>query len=119
MVSMENFSEWLLEELKKRNWSQSDLSRMAGISPGTISNVISGAKGLGYETGKAIAHAFKIPPEEIFRVAGILPPKPNADEWLEEMNHKLSLLDPATRLIAEKLINALLEETPSPIGSLP
>jgi transcriptional regulator with XRE-family HTH domain len=110
MLSMDNFGRWLLQELEDRKMSQSELSRLSGLSRGTLSNLISGTRGRGPDSIEAIARAFKMPPEQVFRVAGLLPPKADADEWIEEQAHKMSLLTPGKRQMAERLIDALLEE---------
>lgn len=115
MLSMDNFGTWLLKELEHRKISQSDLSRMSGLSRGTISNLISGARGRGPDSIEAIARALKIPQEQVFRAAGLLPKEDKDDTWVEEMNHKMKLLPPAMRPIAEKLLNSLLEDAePAP-----
>ena len=110
MLSMDNFGAWLLQELERREMSQSELSRVSGLSRGTLSNLISGTRGRGPDSIEAIARAFKMPPEHVFRMAGLLPQKADTDEWVEEMNHKMGLLDHAKRPMAERLLNALLEE---------
>lgn len=75
MLSMESFSDWLLNELKQRKMSQSDLARLAKIGTGTISNIMSGNRKVGQDTLQAIAHALKLPPDLVFEKAGLLPPK--------------------------------------------
>lgn len=75
MFTMENFGDWLLERLKEKNMSQSELARIAGLSKGTISNLINGTKGAGQDSLKAIAIALKLPPDLVFEKAGILPQK--------------------------------------------
>ena len=84
MLSMENFGDWLLKEIEKRNWSQSDLVKAAGISRGTLSNIISGARGTGEKSLISIANALNISPITIFRKAGILPEveeQTSMDDW--------------------------------------
>jgi transcriptional regulator with XRE-family HTH domain len=76
MFTMENFGDWLLEQLRERNLSQSELARLAGISKGTISNLVNGTKGAGQDSLIAIAHVLKLPPDLIFEKAGIFPQKP-------------------------------------------
>ena len=110
MLSMDNFGKWLLQELENRDMSQSELSRLSGLSRGTLSNLISGTRGRGPDSIEAIARAFKMPPEQVFRVAGLLPPKPDEDAWVEEQAHKLSLLTPGKRPMMSKLLDAMLEE---------
>lgn len=93
MFSIVNtFSEWLQKELDQRGWTQSHLSRVAGIARGTLSNISSGNREMGPDTALAIARALNIPPEAVFRAAGLLPPEPKADPILERVNHLLSQL---------------------------
>lgn len=66
------FGKWLLNELDKRGWSQNELGRRAGLTSGTISNVINGVRTPATDTLKAIASALKLPKETVFREAGIL-----------------------------------------------
>lgn len=73
---MENFGDWLLEQLKKKNISQSELARIAGLSKGTISNLINGTKGSGEESLIAVAQALNLPHDLVFEKAGKFPPKP-------------------------------------------
>lgn len=89
MFSMEYrgqlFGNWLLKELERRGWSQSLLATKAGLSRGTISNIMNGTRGVGEETLNGIARALQLPPETVFRAAGLLPPEPEyvplLDEW--------------------------------------
>lgn len=106
-----NFPKWLEQQRNEKGWSQSDLSRAAGISRQVISDY-EGYKRKFFDEDilKKIARAFKMPPEHVFRMAGLLPQKADTDEWVEEMNHKMGLLDHAKRPMAERLLNALLEE---------
>lgn len=75
MFTMENFGDWLLERLKEKNISQSELARMAGVSKGTISNLVNGTKGAGQDSLTAIAHALKLPVDLVFEKAKLLPTK--------------------------------------------
>lgn len=75
MFTMENFGDWLLERLKEKNISQSELARMAGLSKGTVSNLVNGTKGAGQDSLTAIAHALKLPVDLVFEKAKLLPVK--------------------------------------------
>ncbi len=91
---MENFGDWLLKELEHRNWSQSDLVKAAGISRGTLSNIISGTRGIGEKSLIAIANALNISPITLFRKAGLLPEAGELvafDDWqhlLAQLSHE-------------------------------
>lgn len=89
---MDNFGEWLVQELEDRELSQSDLARISGLSRGTLSNIISGARGRGPESLSAIAKALKLPVEKIYRAAGLLPPIIKADEDMEQILHEIAKL---------------------------
>ncbi len=106
----EVFSTWLQKELGRRDWSQAELSERSGIHRAIISKIILGSSMPMPETLDALAKGLGLSPTLVFQKAGLLQPKPDNDEWVEEMNHKMGLLDHAKRPMAERLLNALLEE---------
>ncbi|MGC1374647.1 MAG: helix-turn-helix transcriptional regulator, partial [Anaerolineales bacterium] len=68
-----NFIDWLRKELEERGWSQAELARQSKLSPAQITRLLNGERGIG-ETGlNAIARALRLPPETVFRAAGMLP----------------------------------------------
>lgn len=62
-----------MEELKKREMSSADLSRQAGISKGAISHIVNSNRKPGTDMCLGISRAFNLPPEEVYRKAGLLP----------------------------------------------
>jgi transcriptional regulator with XRE-family HTH domain len=105
------FKTWLLDEMTKRNWSQSDLARSAVLNRAVINKLLNGQSIPRPSTLEAIARAFKVPTERVYRVAGLLPEIPESESSLEELMHHIrqlqSLKRRATALI---LIKALLSE---------
>lgn len=91
---MEKFSEWLDRQLISRNWSRADLSRKANISQATLSLIYSGQRSPGNDVCEAIAHALDLPPVEVFRAAGLLPPSPELTPTIERAIYYLSQLHP-------------------------
>lgn len=89
MFSMENFRDWLLNELDKRDWSQSDLAKAAGISRGTLSNILSSSRGVGEKSLISIGRALRIPPEVVFQAAGILPKQPDKNALIQKIEYIL------------------------------
>lgn len=85
------FVQWLDEELARRNWRPADLARVGGISTGSLSHIYSGARSIGPDVANAIAKAFKIPPDTVFRHAGLLPesPTPGGDSIRQELDEIL------------------------------
>lgn len=73
-VDTMDFSEWLTTVMNERGWSQSDLARKANINRQVISSYINRQRIKPDENIlKSIASALSLPPEEVFRAAGLLP----------------------------------------------
>lgn len=80
------FSDWLTKELDKRKMSQAELARLANVSRAAISNLLNDTRQPGPEILLGIAKALKLPPEFVFRRAGLLPEEKNKlDEIFQEM----------------------------------
>jgi transcriptional regulator with XRE-family HTH domain len=92
MRNRQELATWLNRELESRGWTQSDLARFSGVHRAVISKIILGGTKPTPETMEAIARALKIPPEQVFRVAGLLPPAINVDEDMEKILHEASKL---------------------------
>jgi transcriptional regulator with XRE-family HTH domain len=82
-----NFIAWLEGMLKKENWTRAELARRANINQSTLSMIYNGYREPGNDVCYAIAAAFGIPTETVFRAAGILPNQPGTDEDFEELKH--------------------------------
>ena len=73
------FRQWLEDELKRRGWSQADLARASGLNSGYLSRILNMERQVGPQTCRNIARAMGLPPETVFRRAGLLPPEVNSD----------------------------------------
>src|SRR6266508_3337793 len=105
------FRDWLLNEMDKRGWSQSDLARSADLNRAVINKLLNGQSIPRPSTLAALARAFKIPVELIYRVSGLLPEIPESESLIEEFNYHLRLLQsPKRRATALILIKALIAE---------
>lgn len=102
------FNDWILSRLIEKNWSQADLARESGLTRSAISKYMQG-RIPDEEALRKIAKALKVSPEEVFRRAGLLPPLVE-DPWAEKMNHKINQLTGQRRELAERLLDALLDE---------
>ncbi|HOF88610.1 MAG TPA: helix-turn-helix domain-containing protein [Armatimonadota bacterium] len=72
-MSREDFANWLREEMACRGWDQSELTRRANLTTGVLSRILSLEREPSPKTLRAIARAFQIPSEDVFRRAGLLP----------------------------------------------
>jgi transcriptional regulator with XRE-family HTH domain len=91
------FPEWLASELEKRDMRQVDLAKKSGVATAQISRILSGQRGTESKTLLAIAKALSLPPEQVYRAAGILPPAINIDEDMERILHETEKLPKADR----------------------
>lgn len=86
------FNDWILSQLRARNWSQADLAREANLTRGAISKYM--IDRIPDESAlRKIAKAFKLSPEYVFEKAGLLPPK-STDPIIAEIAHLASQLPP-------------------------
>jgi len=105
------FKDWLLSEMHRRGWSQSDLARSADLNRAVINTLLSGQSTPRPATLAALARAFKIPVERVFRISGLLPEIPESESLIEEVNFQLrQLRSPQRRATALILIKALISE---------
>jgi transcriptional regulator with XRE-family HTH domain len=104
------FSDWIVERLNERGWSRSEAAKRGGISPSMFDKVINETSSPGITFCKGIALAFDIPPEEVLRQAGLLPPQPETDPVLDELNYKLASLPIELREEALEYLNYLIEK---------
>lgn len=109
-----NFPDWLQSELDKRRWSQADLAYSAGISRAVVNKLLNRKTYPQPDTLQAIARAFKLPVETIYRAAGLLPQETDSETFEAEIIHKLKLIkSPKRRSTAIKLLKALIDEEES------
>lgn len=102
------FTNWLVEELQKRGWTQSEFARRAGITAPTVSRVLSGDNNPGEEFARGVGRAFGMPVESVLRLVGKLPEAvemlPEAREW----SARLLELNPDRRAVAIQAIENVL-----------
>lgn len=80
-----SFGEWLREQIKKSGNTQVEFSRKIGITQSQLSRMLSGERGTSNETLESIARILRIPIEEIFRKADILPSTQINTEYQERL----------------------------------
>ncbi|MHB9133540.1 MAG: helix-turn-helix domain-containing protein [Armatimonadota bacterium] len=92
-MSAEEFTAWLQEQLDRRGWDQAELARRSRITNAHISRIMSGENQAGPEASLKIARALHLPPEDVFRHAGLLPRSKATPEGSEELLYYYSNLD--------------------------
>jgi transcriptional regulator with XRE-family HTH domain len=116
MDDINQFSRWLQDEMNKRGLNQSQLAKLAGVTRSAINGVISGVRGPGSDLCVGLARALKLPPEDVFRAAGLLPPETKRDPVTDEAEYLLSQLPENKRQQALAFIRFLANENYSPAG---
>ncbi len=97
MTTKVAFGEWLSQELASRNMRPVDLAKISGVSKAVISRALSGDRLPAADTLVDIARGLKVPPEKILEVAGVLPPKPKAENETQEFILLFQSLPPDKR----------------------
>jgi len=88
--------EWVDKEMEKRGWSNSELARQMNVTSSAFSAVYTGKASASWEFCYRLSVALGKDHNEVFRMAGHLPPaKHDADtvKTLAEMMHRLSTED--------------------------
>lgn len=108
LTEMNDFADWLNEQLGERGWGYNELARRAGVSGGSISNIMNLRKNPGYDVCMGIAKALGEAPETVLRLAGLLPPLPPAVEGEQEVMRLFRRLsDEARGVIVATMRNLL------------
>ena len=71
----EPFGDWLRREREKHNWSQTDLGNYSGLGRSTINKLENHDQFPTTYNYINLSDAFNMAPEDLMRIAGLLPPK--------------------------------------------
>lgn len=76
-VAARRYGDWVSEQLQRRNWTQADLARRAGLKKQTVGSIVRGAatQPTAWQIA-AIARVFRVEPNEVFELAGLWDPPP-------------------------------------------
>ena len=75
MEEQEDFLTWVYDRAKEKG-SVRKLAKEMGLSHTAVHNVINGRTAVTYEFCDSLAKAVRLPPDDIFRRAGLFPPVP-------------------------------------------
>ncbi|HEX2951375.1 MAG TPA: helix-turn-helix transcriptional regulator [Armatimonadota bacterium] len=93
MATFDEFANWLQDQLTQRGWDQAELARRGNISPAQVTRIMSGERRAGPDACRAIARALQLPPEEVFRQAGLLPKTRKVPEGVDDLVYYYTQLD--------------------------
>ncbi len=104
----DTFIDWLNKELINKGWTDYQLAKQAGISHSVISKARQGTLPK-WEACEAIARALGLPPETVYRKAGLLPSINADEEEFEIWKAKIMALKPEERARFLRQIDAEVE----------
>jgi transcriptional regulator with XRE-family HTH domain len=104
-----NYIDWIEGELRKREWSRSDLSRKSGITTAQISRVLNGDQNPGHVFHEGMARAFNVPLETVLRAAKVLQPVSERDALKEDFNLNFNDLTPDEQRIVASIVKGMKE----------
>ena len=108
-MSYQEAVELIKKRAKEIGLSQTEISRKSGLSNSQVSRIFKFQSTASQEALVSLAIAVGYPPENILRMAKILPTRPDADLWVEEQLYKLQRIPAALRPTAEKIISAFAD----------
>jgi transcriptional regulator with XRE-family HTH domain len=105
------FLQMIKARMKEENLGIRELARRIGVSHPTVTDIVTYGNMPSFDTCNKLSKWLNISEETGLRKAGLLPLKPDTDDWVEEMNDKITrITDPTRREMAKKLLNTLVED---------
>lgn len=109
--NLSNFVDWLNLVMNEKNITQADIAKTGYVTRGAVSALlVKRIKSVGVDMCRAISAASGIPLATVYSKAGILPPDPGRDPWVEAQKEIISQLTGPRRSLAERLLQGLLDE---------
>jgi transcriptional regulator with XRE-family HTH domain len=105
---MSKLSDFLNDEIEERGWSKRELARRSGISSAQVTDVMNERAQAGAEFCVSVARALGEDPEDMLRLAGILPPLPPAVREEGEALRLFRSFDPQAREVILVTLRCLL-----------
>lgn len=103
------FGNWLMSQIESEGVSMSAFALRAGVSKQVISKYINNPpEKLDQDVLSGIARALRIAPEEVFRVAGLLPPA-RSSQRVDRLMYQIEELDEEDQATLETFVGALVE----------
>lgn len=108
------FLQMIKARMKEENLGIRELARRVGVSHPTITDIVTYGNMPSFDTCNKLSKWLNISEEAGLRKSGLLPLKPETDEWVEEMNDKIThIKDPTRREMAKKVLDTLVEDEQS------
>lgn len=112
--NLSNFVDWVNLVMNEKNITQADIAKTGYVTRGAVSALlVKRIKSVGVDMCRAISSATGIPLATVYAKAGLLPPDPGLDPWVEEQKRVISELTGSRRKLAERLLQGLLDEEQS------
>lgn len=109
-LTMDKLGKFIQNELQKRNWTQADLSRIAGMNESVVSNLINGQRRLGITSVVNLAAAFGVTADSLLRAAGLLPSVPESTAEIELLVHRFNQLSDADKTTIMRMMEVMLDK---------
>lgn len=103
------FIDWLHAELDKRGWSYREAARRAGLSHGSLSQVVNGRQP-GFTVCLALSKIFDYPLDQVLWMAGFIEQPQNGDPLVDELVHVAHSLSPKLKRTLIQIARSMQEE---------
>jgi transcriptional regulator with XRE-family HTH domain len=109
---MSRLTDWLSNQMEARGWGYNELARRAGLSSGTVSNVMAERSNPGLDFCVGVAGALGESPEYVLRMAGLLPAVESSEGREERALHAFRQLSPDQQEAAIAMLHGLAGQAP-------
>lgn len=82
-----DFVDYLLMNMEEKGLIPADITKRSGLSPSQVSKILNRESPPGKKAIDNFAIALRLPVDDLYRRAGILPVKPSDDETVSEITH--------------------------------
>lgn len=114
-MTADNFGAWLQKQLNRRQWTQTELAKRAGVGQTTVSAWLRGARLPDALSCDKIADALFLSRDEVLARAGLRPVEHDDSDLVRELTELLRRIDwtPDRARLARTVLTGMATHTPN------
>ncbi len=110
LMTQNKFSDWLMDQLRSSNITQSELAKRSGLSTAHITRLLNGERKPGNDALTAVAKGLRLPPSEVFQAAGVFENPLKELNKIQALAYKISMLPPSQQRLIDAIIETMLSQ---------
>lgn len=115
VTSTTNFAGWLDKQRLRHRWTQAEMARQIGTSPGRVSEWLSGKRLPSKKNVERIADILGYPARDVAVYAGLIPDEEELDPLSDKVEllgklQRVSLADETRVMVLRSLLDGMIED---------